>query len=88
MRHKAIFNKTITALFALVFAGVLFTSSAVRADNKTVTYAMYSDIIDWDPASAFSLEVMMLVNVYEPLMWYNPLEVLSNLLPLWRPAGP
>ncbi len=72
MRHKAIFNKTITALFALVFAGVLFTSSAVRADNKSVTYAMYSDIIDWDPASAFSLEVMMLVNVYEPLMWYNP----------------
>jgi len=45
---------------------------SVAADEKTVTYAMYGDIKDWDPSIAFSLEVMMLVNVYEPLIWYNP----------------
>jgi len=44
----------------------------VRAASNTATYAMYGDIKDWDPAVAFSLEVVMLVNVYEPLLWYNP----------------
>jgi peptide/nickel transport system substrate-binding protein len=73
MRYKIFLNKSVTALFAIVFAGMLFSSLTARAaDDKTVTYAMYSDIIDWDPASAASLEVMMLVNVYEPLLWYNP----------------
>ncbi len=62
----------LTASFALLFANMLLAGSVAQADNKTVTYAMYGDIKDWDPASAFSLEVVMLVNVYEPLMWYNP----------------
>ncbi len=61
-----------TTTFALVFANMLFFSPPALAQSNTVTYAMYGDIKDWDPASAFSLEVMMLVNVYEPLMWYNP----------------
>ena len=56
----------------MIFANMLLAGSVAQADNKTVTYAMYGDIKDWDPASAFSLEVMMLVNVYGPLMWYNP----------------
>ena len=47
-------------------------SNAEAASRNTVTYAMYGDIKDWDPSVAFSLEVMMLVNVYEPLLWYNP----------------
>ena len=72
MRHKTLFSKTITALFALVFASMMLSSTALRAaESKTVTYAMYSDINDWDPASAASLEIMMLVNVCEPLLWYN-----------------
>lgn len=45
---------------------------AAQAKDKTVTYAMYGDIKQWDPSIAFSLEVMMLANVYEPLLWYNP----------------
>jgi peptide/nickel transport system substrate-binding protein len=48
------------------------TPSAEAAAKNTVTYAMYGDVKDWDPSVAFSLEVMMLVNVYEPLLWYNP----------------
>lgn len=45
---------------------------AAQSSPNTVTYAMYGDVKDWDPAIAFSLEVMMLVNVYEPLVRYNP----------------
>lgn len=61
----------LTGIFfaALVLAG---TAGTALAATKTVTYAMYGDIKDWDPAIAFSLEVPMLVNVYEPLLWYNP----------------
>ena len=38
----------------------------------TVVYALYEDIKDWDPAAAYSLEVMALGNIYEPLHWYVP----------------
>jgi len=57
------------ALAALALGGL---APAAQAASNTVTYAMYGDIKDWDPAIAFSLEVPMLVNVYEPLLWYNP----------------
>ncbi len=50
---------------------MLLTLVAEQVQAKTATYAMYDDIKDWDPAVAFSLEVMMLANVYEPLLWYN-----------------
>jgi len=73
MRYLKLLKKIVAASMLLVMAGGLFAGTAVaQSDSKTVTYAMYGDIKDWDPASAFSLEVMMLVNVYEPLMWYNP----------------
>jgi peptide/nickel transport system substrate-binding protein len=32
---------------------------------------MYADIKDWDPAIAASTEVILLSNVYEPLVWYD-----------------
>ena len=63
------------ALLGLVIALVAMVSAhipAAEAKSNTATYAMYGDIKDWDPSIAFSLEVMMLVNVYEPLLWYNP----------------
>ena len=78
MRHLKNFDKSIIAFLVLCFANMLVASSIARSAEdetstaKTITYAMYGDILDWDPASAFSLEVMMLVNVYEPLLWYNP----------------
>ncbi len=64
----------------LVFLGlgisILFLISCKRyspkADPETVVYALYEDIKDWDPASAYSLEVMALGNIYEPLHWYQP----------------
>lgn len=53
-------------------AAFLAVTPTAHAANNPVTYAMYGDVKDWDPSIAFSLEVMMLVNVYEPLLWYNP----------------
>jgi peptide/nickel transport system substrate-binding protein len=41
-------------------------------DDGTYVVAMYADFADWDPATAFSLEIWYLYNVYEPLLWYNP----------------
>jgi len=72
MKHKQLFKSAMTGVFAMIFASMLLIGTAVRAaDSNSVTYAMYSDINDWDPASAASLEILMLVNVYEPLLWYN-----------------
>ena len=45
---------------------------APKADPDTVSYALYEDIKDWDPAAAYSLETMVLGNIYEPLHWYIP----------------
>jgi peptide/nickel transport system substrate-binding protein len=39
------------------------------ARSNTLVYASYADIKDWDPAVAFSLESILLLNVYEPLLW-------------------
>ncbi len=60
-----------TLLVALLLA-LLAPAGPAFAVGKTVVYATYGDIKDWDPAAAFSMEVTMLVNVYEPLLWYNP----------------
>ncbi|GAM75260.1 oligopeptide ABC transporter [Vibrio ishigakensis] len=45
---------------------------AHASEVNTATFATYTDIKDWDPAVAFSTEVIMLSNVYEPLLWFNP----------------
>lgn len=49
----------------------LLTLATGFAQANTATYATYADIKDWDPAIAFSTEVIMLSNVYEPLLWFN-----------------
>jgi peptide/nickel transport system substrate-binding protein len=64
-------RKTAMALAAVAVLASGYTPSKVEAKESTATYAMYADIKDWDPAIAFSLEVIMLANVYEPLIWYN-----------------
>ncbi len=46
--------------------------AAGAASDKTLVIAGYADMKDWDPSAAFSLEVFMLVNVYETLVRYNP----------------
>ncbi|WP_205576834.1 ABC transporter substrate-binding protein [Photobacterium salinisoli] len=61
------------ALSVTMAAGsVMYSADTLAAGTDTLTYAQYADIKDWDPAVAFSLEVNMLSNVYEPLLWYNP----------------
>ena len=42
----------------------------VRLDNSFII-ATYDDVKDWDPATAFSLEVLPMSNIYEPLLWYD-----------------
>ena len=46
------------------------TSATTRTDN-TFIIATYDDVKDWDPATAFSLEVLPMSNIYEPLLWYD-----------------
>ena len=48
-------------------AALLAGASPVH--SNTLVYANYADIKDWDPAVAFSLESILLLNVYEPLIW-------------------
>ncbi len=65
------FNRTISWLLMVVpllHLGCVHYSRP--GDPEKVVYAMYEDIKDWDPATAFSLEVMALGNIYEPLHWY------------------
>jgi len=45
---------------------------AMAQVERPLVYAMYADIKDWDPAIAGSEEVILLANVYEPLVWYDP----------------
>ena len=72
MRLNKLLKAALVPFAALALSASALFSVAAQANDKTVTYAMYSDIHDWDPASAASLEIMMLANVYEPLLWYNP----------------
>ncbi|WP_025897168.1 ABC transporter substrate-binding protein [Sneathiella glossodoripedis] len=64
--------KMVWAVIMIAVVSLVATAPGVQAKSNTVTYAMYGDVKDWDPSIAFSLEVMMLANVYEPLLWYNP----------------
>jgi peptide/nickel transport system substrate-binding protein len=39
---------------------------------KIVTYAVLSEMVTLDPSTEFSNSIMVLCNVYEPLIWYQP----------------
>lgn len=58
------------AAFSLMFLVCAGPASATQRD--TLVYANYTDIADWDPASAFSTESILLHNVYETLVRYVP----------------
>ncbi|MEM1222867.1 MAG: ABC transporter substrate-binding protein [Verrucomicrobiota bacterium] len=58
-------------LLFVVFAAIFLAPDRIR-NPETVIYATYGDVKDWDPAVAFSLEVMVLANIYEPLVYYDP----------------
>ena len=40
-------------------------------EGDVFVIATYDDVKDWDPATAFSLEVLPMSNIYEPLLWYD-----------------
>ncbi len=54
---------------------------AAGGSRDTLVYAAYADIKDWDPSVAFSMEIVMLLGVYEPLVWYNPPGYVKQLRP-------
>jgi peptide/nickel transport system substrate-binding protein len=54
---------------------------AAGESKDTLVYAAYADIKDWDPSVAFSMEIIMLLGVYEPLVWYNPPGSAEQLRP-------
>jgi len=39
---------------------------------KIVTYAAISEMVTLDPSTEFSNSIMILCNMYEPLIWYQP----------------
>ena len=51
-----------------------------RTDNAFII-ATYDDVKDWDPATAFSLEVFPMSNIYEPLLWYDASTDPGRFLP-------
>lgn len=55
-------------------------SNKVRTDNSFII-ATYDDVKDWDPATAFSLEVLPMSNIYEPLLWHDASVTPSRFLP-------
>ena len=72
-------------LLLVIMACLLLLPGLVMAAGgakDTVVFAAYADIKDWDPSVAFSLEVPMLVNVYETLVRYNPPGSREQLSPL------
>jgi peptide/nickel transport system substrate-binding protein len=74
--------KKITSMLLLAAMLLLPTAGMAAGGAKdTLIYAAYADIKDWDPSAAFSLEVIMLVSVYEPLVWYNPPGSAEQLKP-------
>ena len=73
---------------ALLFTlGVVLFSPDRKRDADTIIYATYADIKDWDPASAFSLEVLALANIYEPLVYYSPGKGKTPSSRLWQKSG-
>jgi peptide/nickel transport system substrate-binding protein len=50
-------------------------------DPSTAIYATYVDLKEWDPAAAFSLEILVLANVYETLVYYDASQPEAPLQP-------
>ncbi len=74
--------KQAACLFLIVVLMVSPTAGLAAGGSKdTLVYAAYADIGDWDPSVAFSMEIIMLQGVYEPLVWYNPPGSVKQLRP-------
>ena len=63
-------NFTLTGIFCIGLFTFSCSSDKVKSDT-TFYFVTYDDVKDWDPATAFSLEVVPMSNIYEPLLWYE-----------------
>ncbi|MCX4538950.1 ABC transporter substrate-binding protein (plasmid) [Streptomyces sp. NBC_00841] len=65
---------TLAAAVALCVAGCAGgTPQAATAFSPTFTYSYHRDVVtDWDPATSYSNELIVLQNVYESLTRYDP----------------
>ena len=46
-------------------------TSEINNNGDIFVVATYDDVTDWDPATAYSLEVLPMSNMYEPLLWLD-----------------
>ena len=67
------------SFFILVF--YISCSRDIKKNNDTFVIATYDDVHDWDPATAYSLEVLPMSNMYEPLLWLDASEKEHKLIP-------
>ena len=70
-------NKILLHLFSLL---IVSCTNQTRVDDSFII-ATYDDVKDWDPATAFSLEVLPMSNIYEPLLWHDASSAPSKFLP-------
>ena len=57
-----------------LFIFCISCSSKTPNNGDVFVVATYDDITDWDPATAYSLEVLPMSNMYEPLLWLDASE--------------
>jgi peptide/nickel transport system substrate-binding protein len=65
----------IVIVVIVVAAGALgyyYQTQQKPAAPKIVTYAPISEMVTLDPSTEFSNSIMVLCNLYEPLIWYQP----------------
>jgi peptide/nickel transport system substrate-binding protein len=65
----------IVVIVVVVAAGALgyyYQTLQKPAVPKIVTYATISEMVTLDPSTEFSNSIMVLSNLYEPLIWYQP----------------
>ena len=72
-------NKKLIALLLLcsviIFTGCASQESGGVAQPKIVTYAYQSEpVVFWDPSDTFSNEIIVINNIYEQLMRYDPIK--------------
>ena len=68
--ERTILRATLLFLFCASLFQFNCSSDDVK-NNKVFVIATYDDVKDWDPATAFSLEIFPMSNMYEPLLWYD-----------------
>ena len=75
MRRKALF----AALILCILMMPLLSTSA--QDTTVLRVATTSGVTTWDPSLSFSTEAIYLANIYEPLLWVNPLGAAEQFSP-------